>query len=127
MQNLKEFLSFAEGEVRSLASLYSTVVGIPFFLLLFCSTLLSTFNINPLYLRVEVLMLWRYISERIQLVSHLNKVTFECKLNNLFRFIFFSYFLFSMHILLLGLTYEKQTPLCLIFVICSCIHPAKLC
>ena len=44
MQNLKEFLSFAEGEVRSLASLYSTVVRIPLFLLLFCITLISTFQ-----------------------------------------------------------------------------------
>lgn len=47
-------------------------------------------------------MLWRYISERIQLVSHLNKVTL---LNNLFSF--FSSYLSSC---VSGLTYEKQIP-----------------
>lgn len=47
-------------------------------------------------------MLWRYISERIQLVSHLNKVTL---LNNLFSF--FSSYLSSC---VSGLTYEKLIP-----------------
>lgn len=83
-QALKEFLCYAEGEVRSLAQLYSGVVGlvpnkifhghlesydIEMLLTVYFSSLFSN--------RVEMLTHWFYTLEKIQLVAHLNKVMFD--------------------------------------------------
>lgn len=74
LQNLKEFLRYAEAEVRSLASMYSAVVGCVLLALYVIWQVRQFFTWCSLFYRVETWTHWLSTSEKIQLDAPLNKV-----------------------------------------------------